>query len=106
LAGCFGPKTLQPAAGFLRIRGGDSPLDVTAVHPESYAVAGQMAASLGVSVPELIARPEFVEKVRMEQFQTETVCIYTLIDIRDELRKPGRDPRQQFVAPKFRDDVK
>jgi uncharacterized protein len=102
----FGPKTFQQAAGFLRIRGGDNPLDMTAVHPESYAVAGQMAASLGVSVPELIAQPELVEKVRMEQFQTGTVGIYTLTDIRDELRKPGRDPRQQFVAPKFRDDVK
>jgi uncharacterized protein len=79
---------------------------MTAVHPESYAVAERMAASLGVSVPELIAQPELVEKVRMEQFQTETVGIYTLTDIRDELRKPGRDPRQQFVAPKFRDDVK
>jgi uncharacterized protein len=102
----FGPKTFQQAAGFLRIRGGDNPLDMTAVHPESYTVAERMAASLGVSVPELIAQPELVEKVRMEQFQTGTVGIYTLTDIRDELRKPGRDPRQQFVAPKFRDDVK
>jgi protein Tex len=102
----FGPKTFQQAAGFLRIRGGDNPLDVTAVHPESYAVVERMAASLGVSVVELIFRPELVEKVHMEQFQTETVGVYTLSDIRDELRKPGRDPRQQFVAPKFRDDVK
>ncbi|MEN6532065.1 MAG: Tex family protein, partial [Bryobacteraceae bacterium] len=102
----FGPKTFQQAAGFLRIRGGDNPLDITAVHPESYAVVEQIAVSLGVSVPELIEKPELVEKVHMEQFQTETVGIYTLSDIRDELRKPGRDPRQQFVAPKFRDDVK
>ncbi len=102
----FGPKTFQQAAGFLRIRGGDNPLDITAVHPESYAVVEQIATSLGVSVSELIEKPELIEKVHMEQFQTETVGIYTLTDIRDELRKPGRDPRQQFVAPKFRDDVK
>jgi uncharacterized protein len=102
----FGPKTFQQAAGFLRIRGGDNPLDMTAVHPESYAVVERIAASLGTSIPELIAKPELIEKVDMQQFQTETVGIYTLSDIRDELRKPGRDPRQQFVAPKFRDDVK
>ncbi len=102
----FGPKTFQQAAGFLRIRGGDNPLDMTAVHPESYAVVERIVASLGVSIPELIAKPELIEKVDMKQFETETVGVYTLSDIRDELRKPGRDPRQQFVAPKFRDDVK
>ncbi|MCE5310105.1 MAG: RNA-binding transcriptional accessory protein [Acidobacteriales bacterium] len=102
----FGPKTFQQAAGFLRIRGGDNPLDMTAVHPESYPVVEEIARSLGVSIPELIAKPELVEKVDMKQFQTATVGVYTLTDIREELRKPGRDPRNQFVAPKFRDDVK
>ena len=102
----FGPKTFEQAAGFLRIRGGENPLDMTAVHPESYAVVAKMAESLGVSVPELIARPELVEKVKLEGFATETVGMYTLGDIREELRKPGRDPRQKFVAPKWREDVK
>lgn len=102
----FGPKTFEQAAGFLRIRGGDNPLDMTAVHPESYPVVEGIAASLGVSIPELIARPELVEKVNIEGFQTETVGIYTLSDIREELRKPGRDPRDKFVAPQWRDDVR
>jgi len=102
----FGPKTFEQSAGFLRIRGGENPLDMTAVHPESYAVVEKIAASLGVSVPELIARPELVDKVKIEGFETATVGIYTLTDIREELRKPGRDPREKFVAPKWRDDVK
>jgi uncharacterized protein len=102
----FGPKTFEQAAGFLRIRGGENPLDMTAVHPESYAVVEKIAASLGVSIPELIARPELVEQVKLEGFQTETVGIYTLTDIKEELRKPGRDPRDRFVVAQFREDVK
>src|SRR5450755_2194503 len=102
----FGPKTFEQAAGFLRIRGGSNPLDMTAVHPESYRVVEKMAASLGVTVAELIARPELIEKVKLEGFATETVGMYTLGDIREELRKPGRDPREKFVAAKWRDDVK
>ena len=61
--------------------------------------------SLGVSVDELIAKPDLVDKVKLEGFQTETVGIYTLNDILEELRKPGRDPRDKFVAPQFREDV-
>jgi uncharacterized protein len=59
-----------------------------------------------VNVPELIARPELVDKVKLEGFASETVGMYTLGDIREELRKPGRDPRDQFVAPHYRDDVR
>jgi uncharacterized protein len=102
----FGPKTFEQAAGFLRIRGGDNPLDMTAVHPESYPVVQKIASSLGVAVNELITKPELVEKLNIEGFKTETVGIYTLTDIREELRKPGRDPRDKFVVPNFRDDVK
>jgi uncharacterized protein len=102
----FGPKTFEQAAGFLRIRGGDNPLDITAVHPESYGVVEKIAASLGVTVPELISKPELIEKVKIEGFQSENVGIYTLTDIKDELRKPGRDPRDTFVVPTFREDVK
>jgi len=102
----FGPKTFEQAAGFLRIRGGDQPLDMTAVHPESYPVVEKIAASLGVTVAGLIAEPSLVEKVKLEGFATETVGMYTLGDIREELRKPGRDPRDKFAAPHWRDDVK
>jgi uncharacterized protein len=102
----FGPKTFEQAAGFLRIRGGENPLDMTAVHPESYPVVERIAASLGVAVKELIGKPDLIEKVKLEGFQTETVGMYTLGDIREELRKPGRDPREQFVAPHWREDVR
>jgi Transcriptional accessory protein len=102
----FGPKTFEQAAGFLRIREGDNPLDMTGVHPESYPVVQKIAQSLNVAVPDLIAKPELVEQVQIEGFQTETVGIYTLSDIREELRKPGRDPRDSFVVPQWRDDVK
>jgi len=102
----FGPKTFEQAAGFLRIRGGENPLDMTAVHPESYEVVGRMAQSLGVSVPDLIGRPELLDSVKLEAFRTATVGDYTLADIREELRRPGRDPRDKFAAPEWREDVK
>ena len=101
----FGPKTFEQAAGFLRIRGGDNPLDITAVHPESYKVVERIAQSLSVTVPDLISKPELIESVKLEGFATEHVGMYTLSDIREELRKPGRDPRDKFVAPKWREDV-
>ena len=101
----FGDRTFQQAAGFLRIRDGENPLDSTAVHPESYPVVEKMAASLSVGVAELISRPDLVGQCKLENFQTQTVGMYTLNDIREELLKPGRDPREQFVAPHYRDDV-
>jgi uncharacterized protein len=102
----FGPKTFEQAAGFLRIRGGENPLDMTAVHPESYPVVEKIASSMGLTIDELIRKPEAVEKLDLAGFKTETVGVFTLGDIKEELRKPGRDPRDKFVAPKFRDDVK
>ncbi len=104
--GGFGPKTFEQSAGFLRIRGGEQPLDMTSVHPESYVVVESIAKSLGVQVEELIAQPALIEKVKIEEFKTETVGMYTLNDIREELRKPGRDPRDKFVVAQFREDVK
>jgi len=102
----FGPKTFEQAAGFLRIRGGENPLDITAVHPESYPVVEKIAASLGVTIADLIAKPELIEKIKLEGFRTESVGMYTLGDIREELRKPGRDPREKFTAPQWREDIK
>jgi uncharacterized protein len=102
----FGPKTFEQAAGFLRIRGGDNPLDMTAVHPESYPVVESIARSLKVAVPVLIGDSSLIDTIDLKQFQTETVGVYTLSDIREELKKPGRDPREKFTVTKFRDDVK
>ncbi|MDR3762697.1 MAG: Tex family protein [Acidobacteriota bacterium] len=98
-----GPKTFEQAAGFLRIRNGENPLDGTAVHPESYAVVEQIAESLKAPVAELIARPELLEKVDRTQL---SAGAFTLNDILEELKKPGRDPRDKFVAPSFADGVR
>jgi uncharacterized protein len=66
----------------------------------------RIAKSLGARVEDLIAQPELMEKVQIETFQTERVGLYTLKDIREELRKPGRDPREKFSAPQWREDVR
>jgi len=99
----IGPKTFEQAAGFLRIRNGDNPLDMTAVHPESYPVVEQIALSLKTSVKEVIEQPKLLEKVDRTQLSAGS---YTLDDILTELRKPGRDPRDKFVAPIFHDEVR
>jgi protein Tex len=99
----IGPKTFEQAAGFLRIRNGDNPLDMTAVHPESYPVVEQIALSLHTSVKEVIEQPQLLEKVDRSKLSAGT---YTLDDILTELRKPGRDPRDKFVAPTFHDEVR
>jgi uncharacterized protein len=102
----FGPKTFEQAAGFLRIQGGENPLDRTAVHPESYSVVERIAKSLNVAIADLISNAGLVDKIDLKQFESEAVGVYTLGDIREELKKPGRDPRDQFTVTKFRDDVK
>jgi uncharacterized protein len=98
-----GPKTFEQAAGFLRIRNGDNPLDMTAVHPESYPVVEQIAQSLKTSVTEIIQQPQLLERVDRSQL---SAGAYTLDDILSELRKPGRDPRDKFVAPSFHEEVR
>ena len=98
-----GPKTFEQAAGFLRIRGGDNPLDMTAVHPESYPVVQQIAELLGVSTERLTQEPELLKKVDKSALNAGT---YTVADILEELNKPGRDPRAQFVAPSFREGIR
>ncbi|GAW67091.1 RNA-binding protein [Geoanaerobacter pelophilus] len=101
----FGPKAFEQAAGFLRIRGGENPLDNTAVHPENYAVVEKMAADLGVSLPQLVADPGLSAGIKIERYVTDTIGIPTLRDILAELKKPGRDPREQFQSASFREDV-
>ena len=102
----FGEKTYEQAAGFLRIRGGENALDATAVHPESYGVVERMASSVGITVAELIENSRMVESLDLTKFSDGKVGFYTLNDIKQELLKPGRDPRDQFEVPVFRDDVK
>ena len=99
----IGPKSFEQAAGFLRIRNGDNPLDMTAVHPESYPVVEQIAGVLNASVKQIIERPELLEQVDRNRL---TAGTFTVNDILAELRKPGRDPRESFVAPSFREEVR
>ena len=99
-------STYQQAAAFLRIPDGENALDRTAVHPESYPLVEKMAASLNVGIPDLIGNRELISSLKLEEFATETAGIPTLHDIREELLRPGRDPRKTFKVPKFRADVK
>ena len=101
----LGPKAFEQAAGFLRIRGGEHPLDASAVHPERYALVEKMAADLGVEVGALVGNEALVATIDLAKYVEGEVGEPTLRDIVAELVKPGRDPRAEFEPPKFRDDV-
>jgi uncharacterized protein len=99
----IGAKTFEQAAGFLRIRDGENPLDCTAVHPESYPVVEQIAEALNAPITQLIQSPQLLSKLDAKQLSAGT---FTISDILEELRKPGRDPRDQFIAPSFSESVR
>lgn len=101
----LGARAFEQSAGFLRIQGGENPLDSSAVHPERYELVKQMAKDLGVTVEELVGDPKRAEAIDLGRYQSGEVGFETLKDILDELKKPGRDPRKSFEPPKFRDDV-
>jgi len=105
--GGLGAKTFELAAGFLRLRDGEHPLDRTAVHPERYPVVERMAGDLGTPLSELVGSPELVARIDFSRFRDaeENLGEYTLDDIREELLRPGRDPRPDFRAPEWREDV-
>ncbi|MBN1608610.1 MAG: RNA-binding transcriptional accessory protein [Polyangiaceae bacterium] len=102
----LGPRTFEQAAGFLRIRDGQNPLDASAVHPERYALIERMAADLGVPVTALIGNRELIGRIDRQRYEQGDVGAFTLTDILAELEKPGRDPRASFEPPQFRDDVR
>lgn len=99
----LGPKAFEQAAGFLRIRGGDHPLDGSGVHPERYELVERMAADVGCTVAELLADSTKRAKLDLKKYVTEDVGLPTLTDIVKELAKPGRDPRAQFEVFSFGD---
>ena len=101
----FGAKAFQQAAGFLRIRGAENPLDASAVHPESYSVVNQMAEDLDCSVADLMANKQLRQQIKLKKYITKTVGMPTLQDIMNELDKPGRDPRTQFEMFEFDKNV-
>ncbi|MGC3988996.1 MAG: helix-hairpin-helix domain-containing protein [Chthoniobacteraceae bacterium] len=101
----LGPKAFEQAAGFLRIRGGEHPLDGSAVHPERYVLVDKMASELGCGVADLLRDGTKRAKIDLKKYVTEEVGLPTLTDILAELAKPGRDPRQQFEAFSFAEGV-
>jgi uncharacterized protein len=97
----FGDKAFEQAAGFLRIRDAENPLDSSAVHPESYHIVNNMTKELKCSVKELIGNKEIKEKIKPEKFITDKAGLPTILDIIEELSKPGRDPREKFDLFEF-----
>lgn len=102
----LGEKTFEQCAGFLRIRGGEHPLDASAVHPERYALVERMAKDLGADVSALLADGRLRSRIRPEKYVSEDAGLPTLRDILGELEKPGRDPREKFEAFSFKEGVR
>jgi uncharacterized protein len=101
----LGPKAFEQAAGFLRIRDGEHPLDASAVHPERYPLVDKMAADLGCAVADLVRDKAKRDRIDTRKYVSEEVGLPTLKDIVAELAKPGRDPRQKFEAFSFAEGV-
>jgi uncharacterized protein len=97
----FGDKAFEQAAGFLRIREAEHPLDRSAVHPESYPIVSRMAHKLNCTIEELIEKEELRKQIEPRDFVTETAGLPTINDILRELAKPGLDPREQFDLFEF-----
>jgi protein Tex len=101
----LGAKTFEQCAGFLRINGGDNPLDTTGVHPETYPVIQKLLATVCKPINEVMGRSELLKSVKPEQFASEQFGIITVKDILAELEKPSRDPRPDFQVARFNDGV-
>lgn len=102
----MGAKAFEQCAGFLRIPQAENPLDNSAVHPESYAIVERMAKDLHCTVADLIRDKGLRERIRIEDYVSDTVGIPTLTDIMQELDKPGRDPRQKIQIFEFDKNVR
>jgi uncharacterized protein len=101
----FGEKTFEQAAGFLRVMGGDNPLDASAVHPESYRVVKAIADRQQSELGSMIGDTALLRAINAIDYTNEDVGLPTVKDIIDELAKPGRDPRPEFRAVRFQDGV-
>ena len=102
----LGGKAFEQAAGFLRIKNGENPLDDSAVHPESYGLLAKIAKDLKKNVSELIGNKEILEKITLEKYTTESIGLPTLKDIIAELEKPGADPRAKAKVFSFDKNIK
>lgn len=101
----FGPKAFEQAAGFLRIRDGDNPLDASAVHPEAYPVVERILERIQADVRQVMGQPDILKGVSPSQFTDERFGLPTVQDIFQELEKPGRDPRPEFTTAQFQEGV-
>jgi len=101
----FGKKAFEQAAGFLRIRNAEYPLDQSAVHPERYDIVEKMAASQELLVADLIGNQDALQKIQFQEFVSEEIGSYTLNDILEELKKPGRDPRDDHQEVQFSETI-
>jgi len=101
----LGAKTFEQSAGFLRIRGGDNPLDMTGVHPETYPVVEQIILKTAKPIQEIMGRSEVLKALKPELFVSAQFGTITIQDILGELEKPGRDPRPDFKVARFNDGV-
>jgi uncharacterized protein len=101
----LGEKAFEQAAGFLRLRDGEHPLDASAVHPERYELVDRMAKDLNCTVKDLMRDATLRQKIQLPKYVTEAVGLPTLTDILGELAKPGRDPRRQFEVFSFQSGV-
>ncbi len=101
----LGAKTFEQSAGFLRIRGGSNPLDMTGVHPETYPVVEQIILKTGKQVAELMGRSDVLKTLRPDAFASDRFGAVTVKDILIELEKPGRDPRPDFQVARFNEGV-
>ena len=102
----LGQKAFEQAAGFLRIRDGENPLDNSAVHPESYPVAKKILSDLGLSLHQLGNAPETIASIDVQRYVAEGIGEPTLRDIIAELKRPGRDPRKEFRYATFKKEIK
>ena len=101
----LGAKTFEQAAGFLRIRGGDNPLDFSGVHPEIYPLVAKFVAATGKPLAELMGRSDVLRALKPEAFADERFGAITVKDLLAELEKPGRDPRPDFKVAKLADGI-
>lgn len=101
----LGPTAYEQAAGFLRIKQSENPLDNTAVHPESYSIVQKMAKDVNTDIKALLSTPELRKSIDIKQYVSDKIGIPTLVDIMKELEKPGLDPRGEAKPLDFKDDI-
>lgn len=101
----LGPKAFEQSAGFLRITGGENPLDASAVHPESYPIVEKMARDMDAAPADIMRDPDLRRQVDIARYVTDQIGLPTLTDIMAELEKPGRDPREKFEEFAFAEGI-